>query len=514
MARESDRDRYYEPDWTARRHQARTRRSWYDGTPLMERMGRREREEGNKVRKFPLGLNLVGLACDVHRDFARGIKDDNDLLVVRASVDRTGDPERGTLIEEVINEGIWVPSHGGPMQQEALLEMNIYGACVMQITWEPWEKELPYRTAVRLIRDPSSIDPIWNNRNPWRLEEVYIGYELDHDAARAIYNIEPHSEAEKPLYMEHWTKSEWIVRVDDQVPVMKWDGKEWPLRGENPWGFVPVYYVPHERTTSLFGDGEIGDEDIVKEINARAADISDIVRAAWPGMLYARDVERVPNVSPVMVDGDVVFKILNLGRTRNVTGANPPTIGPIPTPDIPDSLVGWSRELLSFWQLAKRISPAVFGMDDTQSGRITGPAVEARMVSSTNHAITERTNLSDALSVIDQDLVHVLAERESSGAFGELEIEGPGFVEQDAQRRIVQKWYPMLPQDTTEEFEQWLNRLKEGGSSIEEFLKQMGVEDIEGEKQLIMDWLDYQAELEAKAQPQPFGGGDGAGSTS
>lgn len=509
----SDRDRYHDPDWSKRRNLARRYRGWYEGTPLQERMDRRDRDEGNKVRKFPLGINLTELVCDIHTDFARGMKDDDDLLVVRASVDRTGDPERGELIEDLINEGVWVPSHGGPLQQEALLEMNIYGGAVFQLTWEPWELELPYRIAVRLIKDPSSIDPVWNERNPWRFEEVYIGYEISHEAARTIYNVEPSSEAEPPLYMEHWTKDEWVVRVDEKVPVMRWGGHKWPLRGENPWGFVPVYYAPHKRATRLFGEGAVGDEDIVKEINARAADVSDIVHSAWPGMLYVSDVERQPAIKPVLMDGRVVFHLLDLGRTRAVAGANAPKIGPIPIPDVPDSLIGWSKELLTFWQLSRRISPAIFGMDDTQSGRITGPAVEARMVSSTNHAKTERTNLSEALTMMDKDIVRMAAERESSGAFSELGIQSPGLTTEDAFRGITQKWYPMLPQDEDSEHAQWLERLKEGGASIEEFLAHYGVEDIEGEKKLIEDWLTFKAELEAKAQPQPFGGGNGAGST-
>lgn len=508
----SDRDRYYEPDWSKRRNLARSYRSWYDGTPLQERMGRRDREEGNKVRKFPLGMNLTELACDIHTDFARGMKDDDDLLVVRASVDRTGDPEKGKLIEDLINAGVWIPSHGGPIQQEALLEMNIYGGTVLQLAWEPWEFELPYRIAVRLIKDPSSIDVVWNDRNPWRFEEAYIGYEISHNAARSIYNVEPRSESEDPLYMEHWTKDEWVVRVDDKVPTMRWGDREWPLRGENPWGFVPIYYAPHKRVTDLFGKGVIGDEDIVKEINARSADISDIVRAAWPGMLWISDVERAPIVRPVMKDGKVIFEGIDLGRTRAVTGANPPKIGPIPIPNVPDSLIGWSKELLTFWQLTRRISPAVFGMDDTQSGRITGPAVEARMISSTNHAKTERAYFSEILTMIGHDIVRMMVEREQSGAFGELDIQGPGLSDKDAFIGITQKWYPMLPQDEDSENTQWLERLKEGGTSLEEFLKQQGVEDIEGEKKLIEDWLTFKAELEAKAQPQFGGGGNGTGS--
>jgi len=135
------------------------------------------------------------------------------------------------------------------------------------------------------------------------------------------------------------------------------------------------------------------------------------------------------------------------------------------------------------------------------------------MVSSTNHAKTERTNFSEVLTMMAHDIVRMFVERAKSGAFGELGVDAPDLKDSDAFIGVTQRWYPMLPQDEDSENSQWLERLKEGGASIEEFLAHYGVEDIEGEKKLIEDWLTFRAELEAKAQPQPYGGGNGAGST-
>ncbi|MHC4542946.1 MAG: hypothetical protein ACYSYL_00265 [Planctomycetota bacterium] len=497
MTKQTDREIYENPDWSKRRRVAAVRRRWYDAVPLQETMARRDRESGHKERKFPLGLNLVELACDIHRDFARGMVPDSENLVARATVDRSDDAERGTLIEEVINDQVWEPSHGAAIQQEALLEMNIYGGCVFQLCWEPWDFDLPLRLSVRLVKDPSCIHPVWSKRNPYRMEKVYIGHPISHEAARSIYGIEPHSEAELPLYMEHWTRSEWRVTVDDQVPTMHWGDQEWPMEGTNPWGFVPVYYIPHERATDLFGKGLIDDEDLVLEVNARAADTSDIVRSAWPGMLWGRDIEHNPTVNQVMNNaGDYLFDMFHLGRTRAVAGANPPEVGAIPVVEMPESLVLWNKELITYWQLTRRMSPAIFGMDDTQSGRITGPAVEARMVSSTNHAITERINFKDGLVLIARDIVRILSERERSEALSELGITGPGLVIEDAMRRIRYRMSPMLPQDQDQADESALSRLKEGGMSIQDFLAYHDVEDIEGERQRIEEWLTKLAEIE------------------
>lgn len=499
---QTDRDLYYEPDWTARRHQYARLRDWYNGKPLQQVMSRRDRVSGSKVRRFPLGLNLSGLGCDIHRDIARGRKDTSDPLVVRTVIDRSGLPEQAAAVEQLLNDGVWIPSHGGPVQQEALLDMNIYGGAALQITWEPWEDDLPYRLAVRLLKDPSCINPVPIPRNPWKLASCYIGYEISHEVARTVYNVTPKSDMELPLYMEHWTRDSWRVQIDDQVPEMEWNGRTWALEGENPWGLVPVYYIPHERTTDPFwGKGIIGDEDIVKEINSRAAGLADIVRSAWPGLLAGRDMERKPEIIPVVKDGTVLFSILNIGRTRGVTGANPPDLFPLPVPEIPSSVADQPSQLMSLWQKTRRLSPALFGEDSTQSGRITGPAVNARMVSTTNHAITERVNFSQGKTCIDRDLLKIVLERRDAGVYKELDIALPE-IDNDIVRAVIrQRWPPMLPLDEVQEHLAWIDRLREHGTSIDAFLSAHQVDDVEGEKELILEWLTYMAEIEAKKKP-------------
>jgi hypothetical protein len=214
-----------------------------------------------------------------------------------------------------------------------------------------------------------------------------------------------------------------------------------------------------------------------------------------------------------MKGGDHILDILNLGRTRGIAGANPPKVGSIPIPDVPDSVVGWPQELVSFWQLTRRISPAVFGMDDTQSGRITGPAVAARMVSSTHHATTERINFSTIKTMMDKDILRLaVLQLEAMSTVG---ISPPGFapslpINSIAGITIRQKWAPLLPQDKAQDHVEWIERLKENATSIEAMLEHYGVEDVEGEKRLIEERARLLAEIEAESQPPMMGGGDGS----
>ena len=214
-----DRDIWESAEWQARRRKCAQYEQWFDGTKLDGTMPVRDRETGEKVRKFPLDINLVQLACEVHRDLVRGMPDQDDPLFVQSVVDRGQDAALAEQVENLINESVWRPSHGGPLQQEAILAMMIYGGTVLKVSWEPWDPELPYGAAIRLIKNPGHIMPRADWLNPWKLLECYVGYEISAADAKAKYGMEvPGPTA---LYMEHWTPSEYRIAVDGQVVSMK-----------------------------------------------------------------------------------------------------------------------------------------------------------------------------------------------------------------------------------------------------------------------------------------------------
>lgn len=502
----ADRDIWNNADWMQRRQTYKRYQEWYEGVPLAATMQKRDKSSGEKIRRFPLDFNITKLACDVHRDIMRGIPDYDDPLAVRATVEREDNSDLAERLEHVINEKVWRPSHGGPLQQEAMLAMNIFGGTVFKLAWEPWEQDLPYRLAVRLIKSPGHIDPTVDWLNPWKMLECYIGYEISARDAEIKYGIKVDDSRRNALYMEHWTPTEYRIAINDQVPEMKWDGQKFRLEGKNPWGFVPIFYVPHERTTKeIFGDSLIPcQKELVKEINARARDLADIVRATTPGLLFGRDIDRTLSVRRVKVDGLEVMKIIDLGRSRpSQSGGGMPDVFSSPTPDIPQALVEFPRTLLDFWMMMTRISPAIFGLDDTKSGRITGPAIAQRMWTSIAYATTGRINFSDTKTAIDRSIATLLASKEESGAFEELKIKPPGITSEMAQMGIGQVYPPMIPLDREERHREMIDRLREGGASVELYLRKMGVKDIDGEKAHIIEWMEERARVAAMSKPQP-----------
>ena len=185
---QKDRELWSSAAWAKSRSDAQENRAWYKAEPLQTRQPRRDRETGNAIRQFPLDMNMVKLGCDMHRDLARGMVAPGDLLAITASIKRGDEWPNASLAEEFLNT-VWQYSNGGPIQQEGLLDMNIYGGCAYQIAWEPWNISLPYRLAVRLHQDPSIIHPVYDYTDNWNMLQCHIGYEIDPEIAKLKYRI-------------------------------------------------------------------------------------------------------------------------------------------------------------------------------------------------------------------------------------------------------------------------------------------------------------------------------------
>lgn len=501
MTREDDLNIWREDKWAQRRDQYQKYQKWYAGKPLNETLQARDRSGTTYVKKYPLQLNIVGLACDVHRDIARGIPMHDDPLVIRAAVERRGENEQyAANLEYILNDKIWRASGGGMIQQEGLLSMNIYGGVGYRIQWAPWDIDLPYGLAVRLIRRPEHLQPEFDEYNPKRMVSCYYGYKISPKLARAKYNVDPDGRIDDDvLYLEYWDSNEWWVHVDGKVPTMESGGKKWQLRGKNPWGFVPFYYIPHERTADLWGYSQIeGQGELELEYNARAADISLHVKNMRSGVVVGSDISTKIMVTPVIHEGQTILRVIDIGHTKGIQGAQSPKLVELPIPDVPDSVMDWPKTLLDMWMIVERISPATFGMDDTQSGRITGPAVANRMWTSVAHATTERINYTTMKSIIDKDILRILGNELTRADIDATYGEVPEVGQEDYRLEISQSWPPMLPMDRTERHQELIDDLREGGISIERFLSEKGVMDTKTEMDRIASWKERMAQFEPR----------------
>jgi hypothetical protein len=505
----ADKDIWNNSEWEKRRNSALTLRRWYDGTALVQKEPAMD-SSGDVVERYPMRLNIHELECDLHKDIARGMPQNDESPFVQAVMERGDDKEKAAELEDILNVKIWKASHGGPIQQEGLLNMNIYGGCVYSIRWEPWESfDLPLGLAVRHIQNPSLVYPVSvDYLNPWRMLEVYFGYEISPAFAKAKYGISTDkSENDRCLYMEHWTVDEYSIRVDDMRAVVNFEGEKIELAGKNPFGFVPFYYIPHKRGTSYYGKSQVQDkEELSKELNARMIGVADLVRQTYAGMVWVSDVKSKMRVVSLMDSGSRALKYVDLGDTVSFgSGSKSPKMGAIPVPDVPEFAGSFHWDIIDMWQIFARISPATLGRDDTRSGRITGPAVAQRMFSGVSHATTERDYYSTGKTIIDRDLLRILANEDTRSKMVEYGMEPPEVTPEDLRLDISQSWPPMIPLDRTEKHREIIDRFREGVVGLPSALKEYGVADVEGEKRDIEEWRTGEAQRKAIARPSFFG---------
>jgi len=511
MTTDFARELWESDEWRQRRSTARQLAEWYEGRPLDETEPIRDPETGTMLKRYPLRLNTPQLACDVHRDMTRG-KIGEDILFLRAKVSRKNKivGKKADLIEELINDGVWRPSRGGTLLNEAILSANIYGGVFFKLSWEPWRRDLPYGLAIRSI-NTALVYPEWDPVDRWRFSELWYGHEISAKDAKLRYKVDTGGTADV-LYMEHWTQNGFTITVNGQVPKMQrfpGDEEGYPLDGENKWDFIPFYYAPHERATGPWGRSQIeGSQELCREINARLVNISDYFRGLRGDIVYGTDIKGTLRVTEVDLGGSVL-KIVDVGQTPPMPNAKSPALHAMPSPDIPPTYAQHPDRLGEWDMKFNRLSPSLFGMDDVQGGRITGVAVAQRMWTTTAHTDTERLYMGTAKTVIDTDVVRLFGMepfKEDLKALIEgrkSDLQVPDIDEQDGYGVIItQSWPDPLPLDKEVQHRIMTDKFRAGVMSIDSYLRADGVTDIDDEKKRIKQWKQV-------TKPAPFGGSDG-----
>jgi hypothetical protein len=220
------------PDWVNRRNIYEERRGWYKGTEWTQTLRDVRDPTGEYELQWPLQLNPIAKVCRIHRAVMMGMQREimGEAPIITL-VSRQGlDESQGTqadILQDLISR-VWHDSKDHSILFEACLLTQYFGDHVFRIAWEPF------------------------NRNPfdfWDLLDCYIGYEIDKELARSQFGITPKNDKlDTVLYMEHWTKTEYQVTVDGQVPQYKLDdgGRTYAYEGLNKWGVVPIVHIPHD----------------------------------------------------------------------------------------------------------------------------------------------------------------------------------------------------------------------------------------------------------------------------
>lgn len=500
---EGDAAIYNQPAWAEKRAEYKEYRDIYDGVEWEETTGQRSKATGAKVLRYPLQINPAAKLCRVHRALMFGMRTERaSRLPVNTvfGVDVNDGPREAMVhYQEFIND-TWRASDGLAMMEEAGLLLQIYGGHFFKVSWEFWNQQLPHRIAVRSLKSPAWCLPVWDAYDEWALLECYIGYYITPKNAKLKYGVQVGEEIQQVLYLEHWTRDSWKITVHDIVPVMRWQKEKYRLEGKNPWGLVPVVYIPHERDGHFYGRSLVKNLlGLSRELNARMADKGDAVRDTAHRMLFARNTRTKGSMvgRPLIIQNEVVGYAIDIGDAPPLQGAREPDLRAIENRGVPESIADFAGELWNEIRNMTDVAPVTMGDDDIGAGRITGPVSAFRMFPSISHTMTERANFSVGLNYVARIAGVIAEERERSGEYGKLGVAPPGITPDMLQLQSRQTWEPMVPIEKLQRVQELNARLSVGGISLHSYLDELGTDDIEGEEERI--WDDRRKDLEIQA---------------
>lgn len=515
MAIPDYRDIYGGNQWASERNLYAYQLALYGGDEWDQSIhGARDPDTGDPLLLWPLQINPLAKICRIHRAIMLGMQSDIvGLMPARTIVSRRGlkpeERERADVIQQFISD-IWYSSFGSVNFSRAALLEQIYGGCGWKVSWEPWNKFLPHRMAMRLIEPPWMHVSRHAPFDFWDIEEAYIGYPITGEQALA-YGMD--IDDPEILYLERWTKAEYDITINGRTIVMPGDGEQKiTLGGDNPFGVVPLVYMPHERDASFLGRSLLtGDSPLLglaRELNSRMADKGERVQDAQ-GIYTLRNArEDALKVREVRRDGEPWITVLDVGRRPNIGNVGDPTLEHVQPDPLPDSMGKYTDELWAELRRQGDIAAVAMGDDDVSGGRITGPVTAYRMWPSTMHTMAERENATAALiSLARIALIMASAMRD--------DYSGAGIVPQIDETMIFTEllvaWEPMIPIEKEQRIAMLNSQLDKGGISLRSYLEALGTQDIEAEIEAIFADLQRKTEVEtegkvaiAKAQGEAF----------
>ena len=485
---------------------------WFDGTMLNET--RKVKSDNKEIEKYPLKLNPIRDFARKHAALLLGEEGGETpypmirpLVTPKAKLNKEEYDEKSkefaNFCENVLNE-VWMNSYGRAIQMENAVLQQFLGGCVFQASYIPLKDPRRKKFKVPIIFKnilPDFFVPVWQSDDFWDLLEGFVVYRIPAAIAYSQfgYKATGGSVVGWVNYCEHWTRTSYSIFLNNQPLVEVINGEEFIYKDvPNDFGFVPFVYIPHTREGEFFGPSHVDDlEGLVKEFNARIADLGDAIRDSVHRQRYTTDVA---NTKPKQLGNDVWAT--DLGQTNIATKATPNVITEDP-PSLGEGLTTFSEEVL--WRQILRVghmSNIAFGEDDVSQR--SAIALAMRMFPTTAHSRQERTYWTEGLNLLGKMALRMLNVKK-------VVMDGITIPDDfEAGLHFAQDWLPQIPRDREQQVNEVILRFQAGLLSPERALATLGdTEYIDEEITLIKNWLTFQAGLGATSGPAK-GAGTGA----
>lgn len=307
---------------------------------------------------YPVGLNLVKMLCTSQAEALFG-EWEEDIVRFKIRQDAPETPAASAALELV--HTILNANNFASIGYELSMDREIYGGCVIKIA-----PDLGRLGNIGLNRiELDSFYPVWNPDNPDELLEVWIRVLMTREQAKQRYGYD--GEKDKIERTEHWTKTEYENKLD---------GKRMDAySGVNPWGIVPIEFIPRIRTQAWWGDPLTPDITAAQdELNMRVADLGESINYNSHPTRFGSNLPRNFNSKNFPLGAQSFW---DLGRS--IGRDNPPTVGLLEArAPIPER----SLEFINFlydWSRTSAFAPPIAFGEDQGGGQRSGRTLEIRM---------------------------------------------------------------------------------------------------------------------------------------
>lgn len=482
--------------------------AWFTGARLDEAKG--ETKNGQKVSKFPLRINSVRNFARKHAALLFGEHPNSPQPFVQTKIkpafalysDDEDDPpdemkDRGRFLEALVNQ-VWLQSDGRTIQQENGLLSQFLGGCAFQIKYQPWRKDLLIPIRIESII-PDYILPIWQSDDYYRLSECWIVYRISAQNIKAQHGITPvNTDRQWVTYVEHWTREKYSIYIDGEplrasyrIPGEKESINRVYKDLPNPFGFVPIVYIPRLREGSFYGPSIVPDiAGLVLELNGRMSDVGTIIMQTAHRKWIGRNI--TGNIKPKDFANGEEYNDLGM---QNPAVNNPPELWPEDPPTLSNYITEFNKILWDQLLREANLTPIAFGEDEgSQRSALT---LAIRFWPTTVIARMQRTFWEAGLNQLARyilDMIAVWMEQDRTANVGGKRIKRYEYREYT----LRQDWLPIVPRDR----EQLVNEVVLLGGGKQQMstyrgLETLGdVEDIQEELDRIREEQEFDAKLQ------------------
>lgn len=486
---------------------------WYTGEALAR--DKFETDAGASYEKYPLRINTI-------RNFARkkaslifGDPPPSSSWLVRPLIkskpffaESAEHKEHAKFLQHVAME-VWEQSNGSTILMENATVSQFLGGSFMQLEYRPHMMESSLIPIYIKSLLPDFVLPIWNN-DMWDLSECWITYRIPSVAVMKEFGVETDG-GMYSSYVEHWTRDSYSIWIDNKPLVASYP---LPYGGgvmkvsydkvKNPFGFVPVFYIPRLREGGFWGPSIVPDlQGLLTEYNGRFADLGTIVQQTAHRRWFARNLGG--NIEMRQFDEDQAFAYLGAGNPAlqgtvpEIWSENPPTVSQYITENVN---MLWTQMLRE-----ASLTHVHFGEDE--GSQRSGETLEIRSWAAMALAKMERLYAGTGLNIINRRLLEMVA-------ILALEIAGKGVTLAALKEYgITQQWHPMIERDRESTINEIVQLRSIGDMSLERSLETQGtVVDLDAELALIEDGerekIDRQQEIAEATAPteEPEADGD------